>query len=101
MSTVTYITQSTTNLLKYAYIREMAATALELLKVDPSRRNISLLMGYPVTMTNQKAVEAWIAEFLLEYAPIVDFNEVVVPALHSHLTALRLDMMLTLPSEDN
>lgn len=101
MNNITYITQSKTNLLKHAYIREMAATALELLNVDPSRRNISLLMGYPVTMTNQKAVEAWIAEFLLEYAPIVDFNEVVVPALHSHLSSLRLDMMLALPSDYN
>lgn len=100
MSKVTYITNGVPTLLQRVYIQEMAATALELLKVDPCRRSISLLMGYPVSMTNQQAVEDWIAEFVLDYAHFVDFKKEILPALHSHLTALRLDMMLTLPSDD-
>lgn len=100
MSKVTYITNGVPSLLQHLYIRDMAATALELLNVDPYQRSISLLMGYPVSMNNQQAVEDWIAEYVLDYAHFVDFNDELMPALHQYLTSLRLDMMLALPGTD-
>lgn len=94
MSKVIYIANGRNALLRPEYVREMAATALQLLEVDGSRRNLTLLLGYPVSMTNQKMIESWIANYVLDQQHVGDFRDDILPALEKELTRAYIDHQL-------
>jgi hypothetical protein len=75
------------------YLEAMADTSMKLLRIEEGR-DVSLILGYPVHLTNSQAIACWIHQYLSENPEKVNFRQYVFPALISYLRESESDLLI-------